>query len=240
MTHVCQGKDVWRRTKKTRRFVGVTLRFHRTNTSFLSSHISWLLHDFLRRCFVMPPSPPEESSAHHIKSGNVSASIVITTPLEAKLLDLCWILACLLFFFPLFTHLFEQRGQTHAELSALALSPFCWAFLASEIWEIIIAFREAKQTIIWFDRGLWKGGGGGISIRLFVNCDFFFSMYSTCCTTVKIHAADLAEPCRCLQISGSAIWRHCESSSRPKRWLLTVQDRKGLIAGEKLPSTGMK
>lgn len=89
--------------------------------------------------------PLEGSSSHHIKSGNVSASIVITNLLEAKLLDLCWIFACFSFF-PLFIHLFERRGQTHAELSVLIFFPFRLAFFASNISEILIAFREAIKN----------------------------------------------------------------------------------------------
>lgn len=49
---------------------------------------------------------------HHIKSGNVSPSIVITNSLEAKLLDLCWILTCLSFFLYLFTSLSREDRHT--------------------------------------------------------------------------------------------------------------------------------
>lgn len=83
---------------------------------------------------------------HHIKSGNVSPSIVITNPLEAKLLDLCWILTCLSVFPPLFTHLSQPGGQTHAKLSVLFSFPFCWAFFASNKPEITTAFRGAIKN----------------------------------------------------------------------------------------------
>lgn len=66
--------------------------------------------------------PMRNSSSHHIKSGNVSAPIVITKPLEAKLLDLRWILACFSFSLYLPTSP-SPKGRTHAELSVLISRP---------------------------------------------------------------------------------------------------------------------
>lgn len=69
-----------------------------------------------------PRCPVRNSSSHHIKIGNVSAPIVITKPLEAKLLDLRWILACFSFSLYLPTSP-SPKGRTHAELSVLIFVP---------------------------------------------------------------------------------------------------------------------
>lgn len=63
----------------------------------------------------------------------------------------------------------------------------------------------------------------------------------------KIDEADWVEPCLCLQIvSGLALWRHCDSSSRPECWLITGRRRergekkRGTMAGLKLLYAEMK
>lgn len=108
-------------------FAGVIIAYSQEITKFLSltlsCHISWLLHDFLHCFFVIPSSPPEGFSSHHIKSGNVSASIVITNPLEAKLLDLYWIPACFSFFLYLLTsHSREDRHMLSYQFCFSSLS----------------------------------------------------------------------------------------------------------------------